>query len=251
MTDPEQVPTHLVFQRTLERAVEEMKLSLPTMAMDQLTSLFEMLAEVNVRHRLVADAAPEAVALRHIADSLLLLTTDALTDFPVRYAVDMGSGAGFPGLPLAIAQPDIHWLLIESTGKKARFIEDTAFSLGLDNLAVSSSRTEALAHNAVKRASYDLVVARAVASAATLCELGLPFLKIGGRLVAYKGPEGAKELEEATRAAELCGGTARPLITATLPVLEHDRSFLVWEKIGDTPSDYPRREGIPAKRPLR
>jgi 16S rRNA (guanine527-N7)-methyltransferase len=244
-------PPLRLFQRTLNQALDEMQARLPAQAIDHLTVLWEMIAEANLKCRLVGDAAPEPVAIKHIADSLLLLTTDALEGLDVRRALDLGSGAGFPGLPLALATPATQWLLVEATGRRANFIEEVVFSLGLDNVAVTDTRAESLAHNTAQREEFDLVVVRAVASAAALCEMGLPFLKRGGRLIAYKGPEGANELADAAEAARQCGGEALPTRTAKLPVLGHDRMFLVWEKVRATPGHYPRREGIPQKRPLK
>jgi 16S rRNA (guanine527-N7)-methyltransferase len=245
-----ETPKEKPFEETLALALDEMNLSLDPMAPDQLRSFAEMLAESNRRFNLVADASPTTMAIKHVADSLLLLTTDALEGLSIRYAVDIGSGAGFPGIPLAIARPDITWLLVESTGKKARFLEELVFSLGLDNVSISNSRSEELAHNAVKRESYDLGVIRGLAHCATLCELGLPFVKIGGRLFAYKGPDGEREAAEAATAAEACGGTARPLIRTQLPIEHHPRLFVGWDKTESTPSKYPRREGTPQKSPI-
>lgn len=247
---PPEEPPLRVFQSTLRRALSEMKLVLPPTAFDHLTCLWELLADANQRVNLVGDASPQTVAIKHIADSLLLLTSGVIDDLEIESALDLGSGAGFPGLPLAIARPSVRWLLVESTGKKAQFIEETAFSLGLDNVAVSDTRSEALAHNPVHRGSRHLVVARAVAPSAAICELGLPFLRRGGRLVAYKGPEGPAELAAAEEAARLCGGSARPVVTTALPILGHVRTFLSWDKTQETPHQYPRREGIPQLRPL-
>jgi 16S rRNA (guanine527-N7)-methyltransferase len=243
-------PPNRVFLAVLRQALEEMRLTLTPSALDHMICLFELLAEANERINLVADASPQTVAVKHIADSLLVLTSGALDGLEIESALDLGSGAGFPGLPLAIAHPSVRWLLIESTGKKARFIEDTAFALGLENVGVSDSRSEALAHNPVHRASRNLVVARGLTSCAALCELGLPFLRRGGRLVAHKGPEGPKELAEAAEAARVCGGTPRPVITASLPILGHVRTFISWDKTADTPQNYPRREGLAQQRPL-
>lgn len=238
------------FQAIMAAALKEMNLSFPSQAVDHMACLYEMLVEANSRLNLVGEGTPEAIAIRHIADSLLLLTTDAIGDLEIRRAIDIGSGAGFPGLVLAIVQPEIEWALIEATGKKARFIEDVRFSLGLDNVMVSNSRSEALAQNVVHREEYQLAVARAVGGAPVLCELGLPFLKKGGRLIAYKGPEGPAELAQAEVAAAECGGTALPHLSAKLPKLGHARTFLMWEKTSPTPPKYPRREGMPEKNPL-
>ncbi|MBN1477715.1 16S rRNA (guanine(527)-N(7))-methyltransferase RsmG [Candidatus Sumerlaeota bacterium] len=245
-----ETPPERPFEETLALALDEMGLPLDPMARDQLRSFAEMLAESNRRFNLVADASPTTMAIKHMADSLLLLTTNALEGLRVRYAVDIGAGAGFPGIPLAIARQDITWLLIESTGKKARFLEELIFSLGLENVSISNSRSEELAHNAVKRESYDLAVIRGLAHCATLCELGLPFVKVGGRLFSYKGPDGEREAAESAAAAEACGGTVRPLIRAQLPIEHHPRLFIGWDKTSATPSKYPRREGVPQKSPI-
>lgn len=248
---PADWPPERRFQEVIARALAEMHLHLSSVQLEQLRSLFEMLAEANETMNLVGDASPESVAIRHVADSLLLLRSGLLDDLTIRYAVDIGTGAGFPGLPLAIAMPDVTWLLVESTGKKARFLEEAQRSLGLTNMGVSGTRSEALAHNAVKRESYQLAVVRAVSTCATICELGLPFLQRGGRLVAFKGPDIQAEVDESAVAARTCGGALHGVIPAELPLLHHGRSFVAWDKIAETPDEYPRREGIPHQRPLK
>src|SRR5581483_3795610 len=159
--------------------------------------------------------------------------------------------AGFPGLPLAIARPDSTFVLLEATAKKARFLRAAAAELELGNVRVLEGRAEELGHAPDERAAYDLVLARAVAPLAVLAELGLPFLATGGRLAAWKGPEAGREVAEAAGAIALLGG--RRLATLPAPLAEplSGHVLVLVEKVAETPPAYPRRPGLPAKRPLK
>lgn len=200
---------------------------------------------------------------KHYIDSLLALPVlaklpppggappRAADSAPLR-AADIGSGAGFPSLPLALARPDISWTLLEATAKKAAFLERAAQELGLEQgrVRVLALRAEQAGHEPSLRARFDLATARAVAPLAVLAEYALPLLKSGGFLLAYKGPEAAAELREAERALLLLGGAARPELSGTLSLPYGRRELVVIEKAGRTPDKYPRRAGMPAKRPL-
>jgi 16S rRNA (guanine527-N7)-methyltransferase len=163
--------------------------------------------------------------------------------------LDVGSGAGLPGLPLKIARPSLQVTLLEATGKKCRFLEKVASELGLDGIDVIEGRAEELAHAATHRGGYDLVVARAVAALPVLLEYCVPFLRVGGVLAATKGSAAQSELDASTAALAALGAEVRqtaPLEVAGLPA----QTVVIVRKVAETPERYPRRTGIPTKRPL-
>jgi 16S rRNA (guanine527-N7)-methyltransferase len=164
--------------------------------------------------------------------------------------LDLGAGAGLPGIPLAIVRLKLEVTLLEATQKKCRFLEHAVGSLGLANARVECGRSEEVAHRTDQRATYDVVVARAVGSVAVLVELGLPFLRVGGRLIAPKkrGIEG--EIAAAARAMALVGGRLLPAVDVTLPILDEARQLVIVEKVRPTPRTYPRRPGLPSRSPL-
>ncbi|HET9659656.1 MAG TPA: 16S rRNA (guanine(527)-N(7))-methyltransferase RsmG [Thermomicrobiales bacterium] len=192
---------------------------------------------------LVADNQPQR---RHAAPNDVMIRTQ----LPTLRAVDIGSGAGIPGIPLAIARPDIDFTLIEATGKKVRFLELVASAIGLGNVTPLHQRAEIAAHDPALREQNDLVVARAVTQLAALAELTLPFLKIGGRALLPKGEQLDDELNRAYTAIDLLGGT---LVSADLlPPISccGVTRLVILDKIGPSIVRYPRRPGIPEHDPL-
>lgn len=212
----------------------------------------------NAQFNLTAITEPEQVEVRHYLDSLALLpslaalegiTVSALLARPVR-AVDVGAGAGFPGLALRIVWPRLRLCLIEATAKKVRFLEHITARLGLSDVQLLHGRAEELALRAPQRASYDLVLARAVAPLPTLMEYLLPLAKRGGRVVAYKGSAAHEEALAAEQAIRLLGGRLTRLLPVEVPGLAETRVLVVVDKIAQTPDGYPRGRGLPKKRPL-
>ena len=219
----------------------------------------DLLLAANATLNLTAVREPGAIERRHIAESLAVVRTlEAAGRLPAgTRAIDVGSGGGLPGLPLAIVRPDVRVTLLEATGKKARFLERTARDLDLANVKVLDRRAEEAAHDPNERERYDLAVARAVAALATLVELTLPFVKVGGALAAVKGSRAAEEITEAAGALVRCGaGEVRSLSLLAEPsgLGASDAPsvrLLLIPKVMPTPTDLPRRPGMPAKRPLR
>lgn len=164
--------------------------------------------------------------------------------------VDVGSGAGFPGLPLKIALPDIQLTLIESTAKKTAFLQHIVEVLHLAEVTILTARAEEVGHQAAHRARYDVAVARAVASLPVLAEYTLPLVKVGGIVIAQKGQSPTEEIEAATNALSVLGGEISQVTPIEVPGLEEVRHLVVIRKLEHTPPKYPRRSGIPAKRPL-
>ena len=186
---------------------------------------------------------------KHFIDSLLLVRGKPL-EHGVKVA-DVGTGAGFPGLPIKIYQSDIQLSLLESIGKKARFLEHVIAELELENVNVVNDRAEVAARSPEHREQYDLVVASSVARLRILAEYCLPLLSMGGRFVAYKGHEAATEVQEAEVALEKLGGQLEKIEwdvgTAANAV---ERALVSIRKVRKTPDEYPRRTGVPRKRPL-
>jgi 16S rRNA (guanine527-N7)-methyltransferase len=163
----------------------------------------------------------------------------------------VGSGAGFPGLPLKILYPDLELTLVESIGKKAGFLKAVTAALGLNDVLVQGERAELLGHMDAHRGRYDWAVARAVASLSVLAEYLLPFCRVGGRVIAMKGKRAAEEIDSALAAVEVLGGDQPALHPVQLPGADDTHYLVVINKVAETPLSYPRRPGLPAKHPLK
>jgi 16S rRNA (guanine527-N7)-methyltransferase len=214
---------------------------------------YEELVAWNQKFNLTAITEYEQVQIRHFLDSLSCLlaeeTRHALKR-PEARMIDVGSGAGFPGIPLKLVCPGIRLTLLEATGKKVTFLEHMVDRLGLQGVTTTKARAEELGHDPDHREQYDLALARAIAELPVVVEYALPFCKVGGWVVAQKGEAGAAEAWTADRAITLLGGELRRVVPVELPGLPEDRSLIVVGKVGPTPAAYPRRPGIPSKRPL-
>ncbi len=211
----------------------------------------QALLEWNERFNLTTITTPEGIQIRHFLDSL-----SCLNAFPADYwhsplrLLDLGTGAGFPGLPLKIVYPNLHLTLVEATLKKTFFLQAMVAELGLQDVVVLHARAEELGQNPAQREHYDGVLARAVAEMTVLAEYCLPLVRVGGWMLAQKGEKAAVETRDALWAIEVLGGKLRALIPVTLPDLDA-RYLVLVDKIAPTPAKYPRPVGRPAKRPLR
>lgn len=217
---------------------------------DLLRRYRDLLLERNARTNLTAIRDPEGVDRRLVAESLRLLPALEAACPPGEEAVDIGTGGGIPGIPLAIARPEIRWTLIDATAKKVAFLQDVINALSLPNVVLYHGRVEELAHEPHMRDRYRVLTARAVSSLSALLELGLPLIRTGGTLLLPKGPEIADELAAARQAAGMLGGrivASDPLPDAGTGV---DTTLVVVTKERETPAAYPRRAGLPARSPL-
>jgi len=214
----------------------------------------------NEKFNLTAITDYDQVQIKHFLDSLTCLLavrspkTSASSVEPSEVrgrAIDIGAGAGFPGLLLKIVCPGLRLTLLEVTGKKVGFLEHIVGCLELAGVEVIKGRAEELGRDAAHRDRYDLALARAVAELPVLVEYALPFCKLGGLFVAQKGPEGDAEARAAEGALATLGGVLRRIVHLELPHLAEPRSLVVIEKIAPTPEKYPRRSGIPRKRPIK
>lgn len=197
---------------------------------------------------LTAITEPEAVTIRHHLDSLSVLRAVPLTA-GMRVA-DVGTGAGFPGIPLHIAVDGLYTTLIESTGKKTAFLQHVAETLALNRVLTINARAEDAGHLPHQRGTYDMVVARAVARLPILLEYLLPLAKIGGVCVAMKGVTAYEERDASASALEALGGAAEDIVEVQLPGVTEPHYLVVVRKLRQTPNAYPRKPGVPAKKPL-
>ena len=206
------------------------------------------LALWNTRHNLTAIRDPENVRVKHFLDSLSAYL--ALRGTTMGKVIDVGTGAGFPGLPLKILCPNINLTLVESVEKKAAFCRHIVEVLELESVEVIHARVETMGQDSNYREQYDWALARAVAVMPVLLEYLLPLVKIGGQILAMKGENAPAEAHTAEKAAQILGGHLRHLLPVTLPGVAEERYLVVVNKVAATPEKYPRRVGIPAKRPL-
>ena len=211
----------------------------------------DLLLEANATLNLTAVRDSVEIERRHIDESLAALRAlESAGMLPGgAKVIDVGSGGGLPGIPLAIARPDLSVTLLEATGKKAAFLERAAKDLQLGNVRVLAARAEEAAHDPAEREAYDLATARAVAPLATLLELTLPFVRVGGALGAMKGSRAEEEIAAAGVALRRCGGGPPSIVPLTADAA--GVRLLIIGKGAPTPPDLPRRPGMPAKRPLR
>ncbi len=203
----------------------------------------------NERFNLTAITDDEGMQVKHFLDSLsllLVLPADASGRL-----IDVGTGAGFPGLPLKIVCPNLQVTLVEATGKKVMFCEAVAAKLGLSGVTVVKARAEEIGQMPKHRAQYDWAVARAVAELAVLAEYLLPLVRVGGQAIAQKGASAPDEAQGAKAAVARLGGGPAQVRPVTLPGLTDARYLVVYDKVAATPPAYPRRVGVPTKTPLR
>ncbi len=214
---------------------------------EQFATYAAELQQWNHRANLTAITDTREIVTRHFLDALICARHWG--DTP-RSLIDIGSGAGFPGLPLKLLQPDLRLTLVESVGKKAAFLQHMAERLALDQVEVLTMRAETAAHTPQHRATYDVATARAVADLRVLAEYTLPFVRPGGCVLAPKGADIEQEVDQAQSALTLLGGQLQAIEPVLLPDLP-PRTLVVIRKVAPTPAHYPRAVGVPARRPLR
>ena len=223
----------------LELAPEQLK---------QFDGYYQELLAWNQRINLTSVTSFEGVQINHFLDSLTITT--AGQQLSGTYIIDVGAGAGLPGLPLKILFPEIKLVLLEAKAKKADFLNCLKERLGLADVEVVVGRAEEVAHEKQYREQFDIALSRAVAPLPTLVELVLPFLRIGGRFIAQKKGAIDLELSKAARAIELMGGEIVEVKGVRLAEFDDRRYLIIIEKMVSTPCQYPRRPGMPAKRPI-
>jgi len=206
----------------------------------------------NEKFNLTAIKNPEDIQIKHFLDSLSLLKalTFSRADGQRLRLIDVGTGAGFPGIPLKIVYPQLQLTLVEATGKKVTFCEHITRALNLSGVTVVKARAEEIGQNTAHREHYDWAVARAVAHLPVLAEYLLPLVKRGGFALAQKGEDALTETQAANSALQKLGGQLEQLITVELPGVVETRYLVLLKKVAATPPAYPRRPGVPTKSPL-
>lgn len=229
-----------------QAGLEDLNISLSERQMEQYLIYYEYLVEMNQVMNLTAITEFEEVVKKHFLDSLSLCKVyDLSKDFSL---LDLGTGAGFPGIPLKIAFPQIRLTLADSLNKRIKFLWDVIEKLELQNVEAIHARAEELAKNKQYREQFDLCVSRAVANLSSLSEYCIPFVKTGGVFISYKSGDIEEEVSQAKKAISILGGEISDVYKFDL--YEQKRSFVIIEKKKKTPGNYPRKAGTPAKEPL-
>ena len=232
----------------LEEGCKELGITLDENQKKQFTDFYEYLVEKNKVMNLTGITEFQEVLIKHFLDSLACVK--AVDMSRIKRIMDIGTGAGFPGVPLKIAFPHLEACLLDSLKKRVNFLEETFQMLKLENITAIHGRAEEYAKNKQYRETYDLCVSRAVSNLATLSEYCLPYVKTGGYFISYKSGTVQEEVEQAQKAVKILGGKIKDVVYFQLPDSEIQRSLVVIEKIKATPGRYPRKAGTPLKEPL-
>lgn len=233
----------------LEQGCAEMGIVLNDVQKQRFIDFYEYLVEKNKVMNLTGITEFEEVLVKHFLDSLACVK--AVDMSKVKKIMDIGTGAGFPGVPLKIAFPNVEATLLDSLNKRVKFLEETFELLKFDHIKAVHGRAEEYAKQKEHREQYDLCVSRAVSNLATLAEYCLPYVKCGGYFVSYKSGKVQEEAQQAEKAIKILGGKVKDIIYFQLPDSEIERSLVVIEKKVKTPGKYPRKAGTPLKEPLQ
>lgn len=217
--------------------------------LEQLDRFYEMLVEKNKVMNLTAITEYEDVVIKHFVDSMAVI--NAFSFDKITSVIDVGTGAGFPGIVLKVFNKDINFTLLDSLNKRIGFLNEVKTELGLDKLSLIHGRAEDYARMTEYREKFDMCVSRAVANLATLSEYCLPFVRKDGYFVAYKADDCAEEIENAQKAIFLLGGKIDNVISFRIPNTDITRTFVIIKKISTISKKYPRKAGLPSKEPLK
>jgi 16S rRNA (guanine527-N7)-methyltransferase len=234
----------------LSSGATELGLPLNPRQLEQFAIYYQELISWNRRVNLTRITDYDEVQVKHFLDSLTAVLTYPVTNGTDFRLIDVGTGAGMPGLPVKILLPEVRLVLLESVAKKTAFLRHLRDRLKLDDVEIMAGRAETLAHQQEYREAFDLVLARAVAPLATLVELTLPFCTVGGVFIGQKKGDIELEVSQAGGAIGLLGGRLREIRQIELAHFTEPRQLVVIDKVSPTPASYPRRAGLPAKRPL-
>lgn len=227
---------------------QELGLRITAEEAGRLGTYASLLLAWNERMNLTRITEADEVAIKHFVDSASVLAYDVIP--ADSRLIDVGTGAGFPGLVLKILRPDVEVVLLDSVAKRLEFLEAVIAKLGLEGVSTVHARAEDAGRRADLRETFDVAVARAVAPLPVLVEYLLPFVKVGGRMIAWKGPDAEEEKRSAQKACTLLGGGTFEGARFTLPFAMGGRSLVWTTKVNVTPSRYPRKAGVPSRRPL-
>lgn len=234
-----------------EKDLEQFQITLSDTQKEQFLKYYELLVEWNGFMNLTAITEFDDVMKKHFADSLSLVKAYSEIRTEKLKVIDIGTGAGFPGIPLKIVFSQIELTLLDSLQKRLKFLQEVIDQLGLGEVELIHGRAEDFCKPSMKREQYDLCVSRAVANLATLSELCLPYVKVGGKFIPYKSEKAEEEVKAAKKAIGLLGGEVKDQIEFELPESNIGRTLVVIEKKNATPKKFPRKAGMPAKEPIQ
>ena len=238
--------------KIFNKGLEELGIELSNDQIEQFVKFYEMLVEKNKVMNLTGITEFNEVIVKHFIDSLALVKVidkDKLADDIS--IIDIGTGAGFPGIPLKIAFPEIKITLLDSLNKRINFLKEVSEELGLENIEFIHGRSEDFGRNPQYREQFDICVSRAVANLATLSEFCVPFVKVGGNFVSYKAGDCGEEVSESIKAVEKMGGKIKSQLEYVVPTSDLNRVLLLIKKEKATPKSFPRKAGTPAKEPIK
>lgn len=230
------------------KGLNQLKIELSDYQIQQFIDYYDLLIEWNQVMNLTAITEYEEVIEKHFLDSLALIRVHDLRK--KQSVIDVGTGAGFPGIPLKIAFPQLEVVLLDSLNKRIKFLDEIIGKLKLENIKAVHARAEDAARHEDYREGFDLCVSRAVANLSTLSEYDIPFVKQGGYFISYKSGKIEEEVQNAKKAVKLLGGNIKEVVKFSLPDSELERSFVVIEKRERTAKKYPRKAGLPSREPL-
>lgn len=228
--------------------LEELNITLDNEQLLQFMHYYELLIEWNQVMNLTAITDFNDVLKKHFIDSLSLV--NVYRDFSSEKIIDIGTGAGFPGIPLKIAFPELNITLLDSLNKRVNFLQTVIKELKLENITAIHGRAEDYAKKGVLREEFDLCLSRAVANLSTLSEYCLPYVKVGGKFISYKSEKIFEEIEQSRKAINILGGEIENQAEFKIPGSDIYRNLLVINKVKKTPEKYPRKAGLPAKSPI-
>lgn len=234
-----------------EKYLEQFQITLNDKQKEQFLKYYELLVEWNGFMNLTAITEFDDVMKKHFADSLSIVKAFSKIRTEKLKVIDIGTGAGFPGIPLKIVFPQIELTLLDSLQKRLKFLQEVIDQLELGEVELIHGRAEDFCKPSMKREQYDLCVSRAVANLATLSELCLPYVKVGGKFIPYKSEKAEEEVREAQKSITLLGGEVKEQIGFELPESNIGRTLVVIEKKNITPKKFPRKAGMPAKEPIQ
>ncbi|MGN0941921.1 MAG: 16S rRNA (guanine(527)-N(7))-methyltransferase RsmG [Selenomonadaceae bacterium] len=238
----------MTFIDDLKGCADKFNITITNDELEKFDKYYRLLIEWNEKINLTAITEPHEVAVKHMIDSLSCFDERIFAENA--HIIDVGTGAGFPGIPLKIYRPDLNVTLLDSLQKRIKFLNEVIITLGLKDITCVHARAEEAARQKQHREKYDVAVSRAVARLSVLAEYTLPYVKVGGCLIALKGAKFAEEVDEAQHAVTMLGGEIEDVRPVHLPTLDDKRAIIIVRKTKPTPKTYPRKAGTPERKPL-